>query len=316
MNIKKILNDMFDELRRHYPDIPMDDFSRIWGKVEERVATEPPPKIAVIGATGVGKSATINALFGAGHEVSHTQAQTQEEAAVELKIETLEGEKGALIVYDMPGLGESQAKRSQHLATYRRVLQEVDVALWILDANYREIESIQNYLTNEIRDMNPKLVEPMVFALNKVDLVHPGETAWHPLANLPSEEQERNIKARLYDVQVKIREAVPGWTGTVIGYSATKRYNLPQLFAVMLESVPKKRQWVVASRKALADFLQFVHPALLPPDRVPEQPMVPQTREQKAITKVLEGMSQEEFKEVAQTKEDLMSWLRKMGYTD
>lgn len=315
MNIKKILSDMFEELRRLNPTIPMEDFNAIWERVEERVANEPPPKIAIIGATGVGKSATLNALFNAGREVSHTQAQTQEEAAIEIKIETLEGEKGALIVYDMPGLGESQSKRSKHLATYKRVLQDVDVALWILDANYREIESVQDYLTKEISEMNPRLVEPMVFALNKVDLVYPGETAWHPLANLPSTEQETNIKARLYDVEQKIREAVPTWRGTIIGYSAAKRYNLPQLFAVMLAAVPRKRQWVIASRKALADFLELVHPSMLPPDRVPQKREVETSREKRTIEKVLKEMSQEEFNEVAKSKEGFLDWFNKTGIT-
>ena len=107
------------------------------------------------------------------------------------------------------------------------------------------------------------LADRMVFALNKVDLVYPGQKDWHPLANLPSPEQERNIQGRIRDVQQKIREALPSWHGTVIGYSANNYYNLPQLFSVMLDAVPQQRQWVLASRKALADFMERVDPQLL-----------------------------------------------------
>lgn len=52
-----------------------------------------------------------------------------------------------------------------------------------------------------------------------------------------------------------------------MGYSAEKRYNLPQLFATMLEGVSLKRRWVVSSRKALADFLELVDPAYLPKEQ-------------------------------------------------
>jgi predicted GTPase len=172
-----------------------------------------------------------------------------------------------MIVYDMPGLNESVAKHDQHLATYARVLADVDVALWILEAPNRAMERVQSFLLTELRQINPTLTDRVVFALNKVDLVHPGETAWHPLVCLPSEEQLRNIEARIKDVQRLVREAVPTWKGTVIGYSATKRYNLPQLFAVMLDAVGKKRQWVLAEHKAIADYFEFVDERFLPSGR-------------------------------------------------
>ena len=314
MNIRDLLKTMFAELRVANPSIPQHDFEQMVSEMERKVGDEPPPRIALIGATGVGKTSTLNALFNAGLEVSHTKAQTQEETAIEISTDTIHGKQGVLIVYDMPGLGESQKKRKKHLSTYERVLKNADVALWILDAHYREFESIQDYLTNEIGSINPKLISSMVFALNKVDLVYPGETAWHPYANLPSEEQENTIKARLYDVQEKVREAIPGWRGTVIGYSAAKRYNLPQLFATMLGSVPKKRQWVLASRKALADYLELVDPQFLPSDKQPNQRL--KTREsstQGRISEAVEQMTQEEFVEVSKSKDDLKTWLKHIG---
>ena len=124
---------------------------------------------------------------------------------------------------------------------------------------------MQQYLERELREIHPQLLEGMVIALNKVELVYPGETAWHPLANLPSEEQEENIKGRIHYVQRKIRQVLPNWKGKIIGYSAHKRYNLPHLFDAMMDAVPNKRRWVVASSKALAYFLELVVPQLLPP---------------------------------------------------
>src|SRR6266567_8285180 len=266
IDIDKMLQSLFQEFREANPSIPQKRFDEMRSTIAQQVdqEQEQSPKIALIGESGVGKSSTINALFNAGQEVSHTEASTQQEFAVQITLETIYGIQGLLKVYDMPGLGESLAKRAERLTTYQRVLKEVDVAIWILDAQNRAIEATQRYLTEDISGINPELAQRMVFALNKADLVHPGQTYWNPYANLPSDEQARNIKGRVSDVEKKIREALPGWEGTVIAYSALKRYNLPQLFAVMLEAVPKKRRWVVASRRALADFYEFVDPRLLP----------------------------------------------------
>lgn len=309
MNIKEILGNMFSQLRDSNPHIPKDQLEAILRQVEKRVENEPAPRIALIGESGVGKSSTLNALFCAGQSVSHIKAETQIEAEIQVKIETIEGSKGALIVFDMPGLGESQASQQRHLATYERVLKDIDVVLWILDAQYRAIKSIQDQLSTDIKRINPDIVDRIVFALNKVDLVHPGEKAWHPLANLPSEEQENNIKARLYDVQTKIREVAPNWKGTVMGYSAERRYNLPQLFATMLDAVPKKRQWMLTSRKALADFLELVDPMLIPEELRPAV-KVAANKPEDPISRALDDLSDEEFAEIAKDKSSLARFLK------
>jgi len=287
-----------------------DDFERIYYEIEQKIDDEPPPKFAFMGKTGVGKSSTLNSLFNAGLDISHTEACTQEARGVEINLSELSGAKGSLVVYDMPGLGESRAKQAQHLAIYDKILKEVDVALWILDAHDREMESVQRNLEDSLQDMNPKLIKRMVIALNKVDLVHPMD--WHPYANMPSEEQEENIKRRIYDVTRKVREVIPDWNGKIIGYSADRRYNLPQLFATMLDAVPMKRQWVVASRKAIADFLEFVHPSLLPPDRVPVQSSRKTIRKPK-MSELVASMPPEEFARRSANKDEFLRWLKQHG---
>lgn len=320
INISEMLKGLFGELRAANPQLSETIFQSIQNQVTKGVEQEPPPRIAVIGETGVGKSSTLNALFNAGQEVSHTRAQTQEAVPIEIQISNVEGENGVLIVYDMPGLGESVAKSRQHRATYAKILKNVDVAVWILDAQDRAMESVQRYITRQLRTINPELVERVIFALNKVDLVAPGQTAWHPLANLPSEAQELNIKERVADVRSKIMEVMPEWQGTVIGYSAEKRYNLPQLFAVMLDAVPKKRRWVLASRKAIADFLELVDPRLIPEDKRPlDSHMIPQqarpvvaNREQQRIARALDEMTDEAIAQIPRTREELKAMLNRM----
>ena len=289
-----------------------DDFEKIYQMIEDKVDNEPPPRFAFIGETGVGKSSTLNALFNAGLEVSHIEACTQDVRGVEVSLNEVEGVNGALVAYDMPGLGESQLKQREHILLYEKVLKDVDVALWILDAQNRAIASVQQYLERELKAIDPRLLERMVIALNKVELVYPGENAWHPLANLPSEEQEENIKGRIHDVKRKIREVLPTWKGKIIGYSAHKRYHLPQLFDAMMDAVPNKRRWVVASRKALADFLELVDPQLLPPEKRRER-ATPQQPQHSKMSDFVASMPPEEFAKFAGDKKAFLAWLKKQG---
>lgn len=289
------------------------DFEEIYRMIEDRVDNEPPPRFAFIGETGVGKSSTLNALFNAGLEVSHIEACTQTVRGVEVSTNSVAGVNGALVAYDMPGLGESQLKQKEHIALYEQVLKDVDVALWILDAQNRAIASVQQYLERELRSIHPRLLERMVIALNKVELVYPGENAWHPLANLPSEEQEKNIKGRIHDVKRKIREVLPNWRGRIIGYSAHKRYNLPQLFDSMMDAVPNKRRWVVASRKALADFMELVDPQLLPPEKRRQRTIYQQPQPSKMSDFVAASISPEEFAKFNGDKQAFLVWLKKQG---
>ncbi|MFM6075668.1 MAG: GTPase, partial [Dolichospermum sp.] len=88
-----------DNLRKVLGDKDFQLFERL---VQEELAK--PPKVAIIGKTGVGKSTTINALFGLEEKVSHTTHGTTE--ASKKIIELPQG--GKLEVIDMPGLGEDR----------------------------------------------------------------------------------------------------------------------------------------------------------------------------------------------------------------
>lgn len=311
MDLRDVLQGLVKELLPGQ-QMSKEHFEEIYQIIEDKVDNEPPPRFAFIGETGVGKSSTLNALFNAGLEVSHIEACTQTARGIEILLNELEGVNGALIAYDMPGLGESRLKQKEHIAIYEKILKDVDVALWILDGQNRAIAQIQEYLEVELKSIHPKLLQRMVIALNKVDLIYPGETSWHPLANLPSEEQEENIKGRIADVKKKIREVLPNWRGRIIGYSANRRYNLPHLFNAMMDAVPRKRKWVVASRKALADFLQLVDPQLLPPEKRRERLQNQQPQPAK-ISDIVANMQPQEFAKISGNPVAFQKWLKEQG---
>lgn len=306
-------------LRADNPHISQADMDTILSQIDEKIAKEPPPRVALIGETGVGKSSTLNSLFNAGLDISHTEACTQEAREIrvplgsmlasQMKIDTVEASLGDLIVYDMPGLGEGMGVHDQHLSTYDDILRRVDAALWILDAHDRAIEFAQT----EMARLDKALTTYMTFALNKVDMVFPGETAWYTPANLPNPEQEANIKLRMADVESKVQEALPHWQGRVIGYSATRRFNLPQLFAAMLDGVARERRWVLVQRKSLADFFEFVDSRYLPEDvdLTARKPSTSQSMNNPldVAREALNGLSPQQFQAIASDKGKLDEWL-------
>jgi predicted GTPase len=203
----------------------------------------------------------------------------------------------------MPGLGESLRMRDQHLATYKRVLTNADVALWILDAQNRAVEAVQRYLVEELQSINAKIVDKMVFALNKVDLVHPND--WEPFANVPSAEQLKNTEARIRDIRSKIREAVPTWKGNVIGYSAFRYYNLDKLFLAMFNAMPKHRRWVLGTRKALADYLEKIDAGLREKLRAERPPKTAQEQ----LRELLVHMTDDQRAELLKNEESVGAFL-------
>lgn len=216
-----------------------------------------PPRIALIGETGVGKSSTINALFGHGLEISHTRACTQIETEVV-------GVRGRPVhVFDMPGLGEDVDADEKHYDTYKRVLPTVDVIVWIVKADNRAMTHIQVALERLVKHeiLNPAR---LVVAMNQADLVQPG--AWDPRINLPSTEQEATIRARREDITRKLQKVVKVADRQVIAYSATTFYNLDELFESMLGACDETRRWVLNDRADRADFNSLVASAATVPE--------------------------------------------------
>jgi len=226
-------------------------------EIERRIEAEPPIRIALIGLTGVGKSSTINVLFNSGARVSHTRACTKEAEEYETDVKEYPTSKGRKIhVFDMPGLGEDIDEDRAHIETYARVLPNVDVALWIMSAINRAIRPVQEFL----RD-HGHLTPNLVVGVNKVDLVPPGAEAWNKTFNLPSLEQEQNIKGREDDIREKLRRW--DWNGEVIAYSAEKRYQLPELLRQMLGAASEKRRWVLEQSTEVAPFEDLVDSTVL-----------------------------------------------------
>lgn len=229
-------------------------------KLRKAVEDVEPPKIALIGFTGVGKSSTINALFNAGREISDVKACTKEEAEIYGNIEEYTGAKGKVIVYDMPGLGEDIDADIKNMEIYNRILPLVDVVVWTFNEGDRAMTPMQQAIKTLDKEFGSDFVNKLIFAVNKADITAPGESAWNTTINMPSKEQMGNITEFEKYILEKVKRVLPKWEGTIVTYSAKRRYRLDVLMTNMIEAVPKERRWVLDKVADVADFTEFIDP--------------------------------------------------------
>lgn len=199
-----------------------------------------PPSICVIGLSGVGKSSTVNAMFGSKRTVSSTVRGTTRfsSSTFETVSHRMEGAtlKCTFKVYDAPGLGEDKGLDDNYLARYREHLPKCDIALWVLAARNRALALDQQYL-----ERLSKVLPRLVIGINQADLVDPLD--WNEAINMPSARQAEAISVIEKDRHEKLSRFASG-TCEVITYSALRYYNLQALFAACVKSAPEKRRWM------------------------------------------------------------------------
>ncbi|MFF1714252.1 GTPase family protein [Streptomyces sp. NPDC058268] len=210
-----------------------------------------PPTIGVIGASGTGKSSTINAMFKTNLPISHAVACTKEFLNVDLNVTatsaSIAGDSLKLCVVDAPGLGEDLARDPDYLDMYQTHLSRCDIVLWVMAARQRAIALDQGYL-QLLADHHEKIV----FGLNQIDLIDPMN--WNCRLNLPSDDQEKIITEIAQDRSAKI-SATLGRPVEMHPYSAGNLYGLQELFSGMIASCPDgKRAWIFDPIKSFGPF--------------------------------------------------------------
>jgi len=229
-----------------------EEIEKLRQEILKEVNTKP-PTIGVIGVSGVGKSSTLNSLFKTNLATSDTVACTKEFRREPLKLEFQQGyakkEKVSLVVIDAPGLGEDIFKDPEYLEMYKKNLVECDVILWIMTGRNRAIALDQIYL-QQLTDFHPKIV----FGINQVELIEP--LHWNEKINVPKEQQLKNIEIIEADRKEKIEKIIKTEI-KLCSYSAKKKYNLEELFGLIIDNCPPNRKWVFDGLKNFhyADFL-------------------------------------------------------------
>lgn len=212
--------------------------------------------IMLTGATGSGKSSTINALFNM--EVAKVGVGVAPETDCIAKYEL-----DNLIIWDTPGLGdgvENDERITRDIIKKLNALDEelnpvIDMVVVILDSSSKDLRTSYD-LINKI--LIPCLGEEaarerILIALNQADIAMKGNH-WDSEKNEPDEVLKEFLKKKADSVQKRIKEGT-GLDIKPICYCAgykedggeqRKPYNLTKLLYFIVKAIPKDKRLALA----------------------------------------------------------------------
>ncbi len=212
--------------------------------------------IMITGATGSGKSSTINALFG--KDVAKVGEGADPET-MDIKKYDLDN----LILWDSPGLGDGKEKDISHAKNITDKLLEtdedsnllIDLVIVILDGSSRDLGTSYQLINNVIAPVLGENKEKrLLIAINKADMAKSGRH-WDFTRNKPDEKLKAFLDEKAESVRKRIKEGT-GIETHPIYYSAgykedgeeQRPYNLIKLLDYIVSYTPEKKRLVIADR--------------------------------------------------------------------
>jgi GTP-binding protein EngB required for normal cell division len=128
---------LLEELQKHLTREELNEVKQKFSQERQR-----PPKVAIFGKAGVGKTTTVNSLFNAKWKTSHTVVGTTKAQMKEFSLET----GGTLEIVDLPGYGVSLGEDRENEKIYQQFIPSCDVVLLVLQANSRDFADDQEML--------------------------------------------------------------------------------------------------------------------------------------------------------------------------
>lgn len=212
--------------------------------------------IMITGATGCGKSSTINAMFDT--EVARV--------GVGVDPETMEIEKyelDNLILWDTPGLGDGKEADNRHAKNIIKKLAEVDeegnalidLVLVILDGGTRDLGTSYELINNVIiPNLGEEKEERILVAINQADMAMKGRN-WDYDKNEPNQHLVTFLEEKVRSVRDRVYEAT-GVRVDPIYYSAGYKeeggeqsapYNLSKLLYCIVQATPSQKRVLYAN---------------------------------------------------------------------
>ena len=219
--------------------------------------------IMLVGATGCGKSSTINALFSC--------EKSEEDGIAEIaKVgskadpETKDIEKytiGNLVLWDTPGLGDGTEVDEHHAEIIKELLQEkdedgnalIDLVLLILDGSTKDLGTSYKILREVIIPELKEDTNRILVALNQADIAMKTGRHWDYEANEPDavlvkflEEKAASIKSRINeDTGLEISPIYYCAGYTEENGEEVQPYNLSKLLYYIVNALPANKRVAV-----------------------------------------------------------------------
>ena len=211
--------------------------------------------LLITGATGVGKSSTINSVF-------NTKAKKYKEVAkvgVGVEPETpdiVKYELNNLTLWDSPGLGDGLEQDKKHSNNIIEKLREkdengdplIDLVLVVLDGRHRDLGTSYDLINRVIiPNIGENPEKRIIVAINQADQAMNG-LHWNYKKNRPKKVLSKFLDDKALSVSKRILEAT-GIEIQPIYYSAgnksrkkQKPYNLSKLLCHIVLHTPKKKR--------------------------------------------------------------------------
>jgi uncharacterized protein len=206
-----------------------------------------PLDILLVGATGVGKSSTLNAIFG------KTVAQVGESSRPETKGISANRLHEFLRFHDSAGLGDSVTNDALHAMRIKKLLNRETQA--IEDVNYAYIDLVLIVLDAASRDLGTtyKLLIDVVLTnisssrvaviINRSDIAMSGK-GWNKIKSQPTDSLIDFLDEKAEFLRIQLEAASGSKIQRPVYYSASSNYNVEKVIDLLINIIPQKRRTI------------------------------------------------------------------------
>lgn len=231
-----------------------DEKKMVSEKLSEEIRNRP-FKVAIIGQGGVGKTSTIQSVFGVKPSRSN-KIRSVEEGTPDVEEKIFDIEDGfSLSISDMPGLKNDITKDEKvYIPLYKSILPDCDLIVYVIDAHAKELGIDIKILKDTVIPIckEARKTKNIIIAINKIDTIGQSfpeymtnkEYHWDRINNKPTNTLSKLIEERLMDIYRRlVKEDILEYLDIkqCPAYSAVYAFNMQGFLTAILES---ERGWI------------------------------------------------------------------------